>query len=100
MVRAKLEFELDFYRSARSRPDEAYRFPVAANRRHPVQRPRDSFENRRLAGTVRADDSSEPALELELGSRVLAEVGELETVESHATASSSVGPATRSASRR
>ena len=99
-VRAELEIELDFYRRARSGTDEANRIAVAANRRNAVQRPRDRFQNRRLAGAVGADDAGETTLEADLGPHMLAEIRELEVVQLHAFASSTVGPATRSASRR
>jgi hypothetical protein len=97
---AKLEIELDLHLSARPGPHEPDGVPVAANSRIPVERPRDRFENRGLAGAVRTDDAGESSPELELRPYVLTEVGELETIESHAMASSSAGPATRSASRR
>src|SRR6185312_2993760 len=99
-VRPEVEIELDLYRSARSRPHEADRIAVAANRRIAVQRPRDRLEDGRLPRAVGTDDARETGSEAELGPGVLAEVGEAEAVDPHTDASSTAGPATVSASRR
>src|SRR6478672_8054553 len=99
-MRAEHEIELDFDRRARAGAHEANRVAVAANRLVAVKRPGNRLEDRRFAGAVGPDDPGETGLEMNFRLDVLAEIGEPETVQPHATDSSPVGPATRSASRR
>src|ERR1700737_383269 len=100
-VRSELEVQLHLDGRACAGAHEPNRIAIAANRLIPVERPGDRFENRRLASAVRADDARETSIEADLRPDVLPKVGEAETIESHAIASSSpVGPASASASRR
>src|ERR1700682_1136961 len=100
-MRSELEIQLHFDGSAGTRTHETDRIAIAANRLISVERPGDRFENGRLAGAIGADYAGKTGVEVDLGPDVLPEVGEAETIESHAVASSSsVGPARASASRR
>ena len=100
-VRSELEVQLHLDGRAGSGAHEPNRIAIAANCLIPVERPGDRFENGRLASAVRAYYARETCVEVDLRPDVLPEVGEAETIESHAVASSSpVGPASASASRR
>ena len=99
-MRPQSEIELDLDRRPRSGAHETNRIPTAANRLVAIKRPRDRFEDGRLAGAVWTDDAGETGLEMNFRLSVLTEVGEPETIQPHATDSSPAGPATRSASRR
>src|SRR3954447_15552995 len=79
----ELEVELHAHRRAWRRARESNGVARTASRGIAVQRPRDGFEQRRLAGAVRADDAGEARLERDDGVRVLAEILELKPVESH-----------------
>jgi hypothetical protein len=99
-VGAQIELKLHIHLGARPGPEKADRFPIATHGLITVQRPGNRFENRRLPCPVRADDPGQAGTKADLRPHMLAEIPHLETVQSHAVASSSARPGAASASRR
>ena len=85
LVPGEFEVELHPHRRTRSGTMEAQRLVAAACGVAAVERPRDRFEDRRLARTIGPDDAGEAEVELDLGLGVLPEVEELQSRESHAS---------------
>ena len=83
-VTTEAEFELHADRGAGFGAHVANGVLVAARRGIAVDRPRDRFEQRRLAGAVRPDDAGDPVTEHDFGVGVLAEVDEPQAVQLHA----------------
>ena len=84
-IAMRAEFELQFCakRGARWCPVELDRLARTTRHRIAVQRPRDAFENRRLAGAVGADDAGESVLKFDQRVDVLTKVLQAQRAQLH-----------------